>query len=918
MTIGLRMESPDMSIDSVRGMVTRKPIRVVCIWLGVAVFVAVAAPDLTKLAAEGQARLLDPLSESAKGVEVVKQAWPDQSYQSLAVVALVHEAGLTADDHAYAARLADRFAAKDRPGNILRVLGPKSDPRISERLLSRDRTTEIVVVPLDTSFVAPAAAETVAWLQARITTEGLVPPSGLDVRWSGDAVIGRDYMRNVQVSLDRAAVVTVVLLLVVLLVVYRSFLLALVPLATIGISLVISRGVLGWLARGGWEISPLVELFLIAVLFGSGTDFCLFVSWRFAENWNAANPAGAMRVTLRRAMEALLTSAGTVIIGLLLMGTTRFKLFSSTGPSVALGLALTVVATLTLTPALLILLARFHPKSFAGMTRGSSGIWDTLGQRAMARPALSWGAAMLVLVPIAVLGSRTEFLQDTLSEMPVGTASVDNLRFINGKLGPGMTSPLTVILESDTDLKESQGLALIDDVSRLLGRQRKLEEVRSATQPLGSSAPLDRARLASRLGEVNDGFRRLSEGANLLQKGLQDGLAKLQAAQWVENVTGIPLTKPGGPEATRDPVAARLAFTTGLRQATETIFGQTRPGGTLAKIESMRGASAANGEKSPKPNSPMVSELSKAADGAGQIVVGADRATREVSSILDDPVGRRALDRLLINAETVRDHPELLQSFAAYITPDGHKTRLDVAQSARIFSSDALDQVETIRRRLKEHLDEEDGMQVRAIVTGPNAGAADTRALTRSDQVQTWFVVPIGVFFVLILALRDPLACFNLVATMILTYLVALGVTLFVFVNILGGEGLDWKVPYFLFVLLVAVGVDYNVFLMSRLREETSSLGLRAGISRAIAQTGGLITSAAAITAVSFASFLFSPLSSLRQLGFALVVGILIDAVLVRPLLVPCGHWLINRRRESRRLTALLSPAIQPLTRVSD
>jgi RND superfamily putative drug exporter len=153
---------------------------------------------------------------------------------------------------------------------------------------------------------------------------------------------------------------------------------------------------------------------------------------------------------------------------------------------------------------------------------------------------------------------------------------------------------------------------------------------------------------------------------------------------------------------------------------------------------------------------------------------------------------------------------------------------------------------------------------------------------------------------------------------MILTYLVALGVTHFVFVNILGDDGLDWKVPYFLFVLLVAVGVDYNVFLMSRLREETNTLGLRAGISRAIAQTGGLITSAAAITAASFSSFMFSPLSSLRQLGFALVVGIFIDAVLVRPLLVPCGHWLINRRRESKRLTALLSPTIQPMTRVSD
>jgi RND superfamily putative drug exporter len=191
--------------------------------------------------------------------------------------------------------------------------------------------------------------------------------------------------------------------------------------------------------------------------------------------------------------------------------------------------------------------------------------------------------------------------------------------------------------------------------------------------------------------------------------------------------------------------------------------------------------------------------------------------------------------------------------------------------------------------------------------------------LTHDDQVQSWFVIPIGVFLVLLVALRDPMACINLVATMLLTYLFALGATHFLFITCLGSEGLDWKVPYFLFVLLVAVGVDYNVFLMARFHEEIGTLGLRAGIGRAVAQTGGLISSAAAITAVSFASFLFSPLSSLRQLGFALVVGISVDALLVRPLLVPCGQWLLHRRSESRRLSQLLpAPRAEMLAEVSN
>ncbi|HEY2155835.1 MAG TPA: MMPL family transporter [Isosphaeraceae bacterium] len=919
-----------MTLDTLRGVVTRRPFHVACAWLVAAVVVGVAAPDLTRLTAESEALLLDKSAESARAEAIIKQVWPDQSYESMAVVALYRPPGLTPADHDYAAKLADAFSTPDRPREIARVLGPKSDPRVAERLISPDRTTQLVVAELTTAFVSPTAAEIVAWLQKKAAA--LPPPAGLELKWTGDAVIGRDYMADVQTSLDRAALATVCLLLFVLMAVYRSFWLSLVPLVTIGISLIISRGVLAWLVKAGFATSPLVELFLVAILFGSGTDFCLFISWRYAENWNPANPAGAMRTTLRRSMGALLTSAGTVIIGFLLMGTTKFSLFSSTGPSVAVGLALTVVATLTLTPSLLVILDRYRPRAFKGMTRASSGFWDMVGQKVMSSPAWYWAATMIVMVPIAILGTQTEFIQDTLAEMPPDTESVKNLRFVVSKMGSGLTSPLAIVLESSKDLRTSEGLALVDDVSRLLSRQRRLDEVRSATQPLGSTAPLDRARLSSRLGEVNQGFDRIAEGANHLRQGLTEGVAKLQAALWLERKTGLAITPTPGVSKEKEKEAAREALSTGLTSAASAIFGSARPG-LLPALESLPVAStkpaepkkpkpaepaAKEGAKPADPNETMVAQLHEAAEGAGLIADGVRRAGKEIGTILQDPVGRRALSQLLINEETVREHPELKESFAHYMSPDGHRARIDVAQSDRVFSPEALEEVATIRRRLRDYLGEEEDLKVEALITGVNAGAEDTRTLTHADQVQTWFVVPIGVFIVLIFALRDPLACFNLVATMILTYLFALGVTHLVFVTYLGAEGLDWKVPYFLFVLLVAVGVDYNVFLMARLREETGVLGLRAGISRAIGQTGGLISSAAAITAVSFASFMFSPLSSLRQLGFALVVGIAIDAVLVRPVLVPCGHWLINRRRESKRLTALLSPAIQPLSRVSD
>jgi RND superfamily putative drug exporter len=901
--------------------------------------VGITSPSLTKLAAEGQSKLLGEESESRRAADLVRRAWPDQSYESTAMLAIYRPSGLTDDDRRLSRALAERFEAEDRPANVLRVLGPGSRKEIAGRLVSDDGTLGLIVVPLDTSHVAPASHETFAWLRARAEEVRHESPAaaGLELRWTGDAVIGGVYMAQVQTSLDRAAAATVVLLLIVLLLVYRSLILALVPMITIGVSLVLARGTLAWLSLAGWEISSLVELFLVAILFGTGTDFCLFLSWRFAEHFNPRNPAGVMKLTLRRSFVPLVTSVGTIIIGLLLMGTTKFKLFSTTGPSVAIGLAISLAATLTLAPALLVLLARFHPRSFHGFTSASSGLWDRVGRGAMAHPLRSWGLTMLAMLPLAILGLQTRFVMDLLLELPRSTGCGDNLRLVASKFEPGMMAPLTIVLESDRNLRSSEGLAMIDDVSRLLSHQRRLAEVRSATQPLGSPEPLKRARLSSRLGEVNQGFEKLSEGASLLSKGLTEGAAKLRAAVWLEEKTGLPLTgrAPHGAASvptheagtSRSPAPSTdssQALSSGLKGAAAALLMSQGaappwdlPGLSRAfdLVKSAGGSTAAAPRGSTdtavkraeittpqghveKPAEVLLAELTRAASGADQIAQGAQQAHREVTSILRDPVGRRALDRLLVTPETIRENPELLESFAVYITPDGRHARIDVTQADRVFSDPAMSRVETLRQRLREYLGEYEGLKVSAVIAGANAESADVRSLTHADQVQSWFVVPIGVFIVLLLALRDPWACLNLVATMVLTYALALGATHLVFVTWLGAEGLDWKVPYFLFVLLVAVGVDYNVFLMTRLQEEAARHGLRGGIIRAIGQTGGLISSAAAITACSFASFLFSPLSSLRQLGFALVVGIMVDALLVRPLLVPCGHWLLRRSRE--------------------
>src|SRR5262245_47007685 len=133
---------PTMRAENFRRLVTRHPGAVVATWLLIALVVGLTAPSLTRLAAEGQANLLPKDAESVRVGEVVARAWPEQSYQSMAVVVLERPAfqKLREEDLAFARRLASIAEGSDRPKEILRVMGPGSPPEVASRMISRDGT----------------------------------------------------------------------------------------------------------------------------------------------------------------------------------------------------------------------------------------------------------------------------------------------------------------------------------------------------------------------------------------------------------------------------------------------------------------------------------------------------------------------------------------------------------------------------------------------------------------------------------------------------------------------------------------------------------------------------------------------------------------------------------------------------------
>ncbi|MET8669885.1 MMPL family transporter [Streptomyces tendae] len=209
------------------------------------------------------------------------------------------------------------------------------------------------------------------------------------------------------------------------------------------------------------------------------------------------------------------------------------------------------------------------------------------------------------------------------------------------------------------------------------------------------------------------------------------------------------------------------------------------------------------------------------------------------------------------------------------------RVRVDATLEAPADSDAAKDTV--VRLRAAVH--EVSGAD--ALVGGYTAQQYDTQETAAEDRTLIVPVVLAIILVILILLLRSLLMPVLLVATVALNFLATLGVSALVFTHVFGFGGTDASVPLYGFVFLVALGVDYNIFLMSRVREEALRHGVREGILRGLTATGGVITSAGVVLAATFAALGVIPLAFLLQIAFIVAFGVLLDTLVVRSLLVP-------------------------------
>ncbi|MCX4672969.1 MMPL family transporter [Streptomyces sp. NBC_01381] len=223
-------------------------------------------------------------------------------------------------------------------------------------------------------------------------------------------------------------------------------------------------------------------------------------------------------------------------------------------------------------------------------------------------------------------------------------------------------------------------------------------------------------------------------------------------------------------------------------------------------------------------------------------------------------------------------------------TRDGELTTLSVVLKDAPDSRQAKDTVDALR----DAVHAVDGAD--ALVGGTTAETLDTQRAADRDLRTVIPIVLLVVLGVLIWLLRALVAPLLLLATVVLSFFAALGASNLLFESILGFAGVDWSIPLMGFVFLVALGIDYNIFLMHRVKEEVARLGHGRGVLEGLTSTGGVITSAGVVLAATFAVFAGLPLVTMAQMGVIVGIGVLLDTFLVRTVLVPALALDLGRR----------------------
>ncbi|OBB75461.1 RND family transporter [Mycobacterium sp. 852014-52144_SCH5372336] len=933
----------------------RLAVPIILAWLAITVLLTVGVPPLEKVQEERAVTLNPPKAPSIEAMQRMTEHFTETKSSTVVMIVLEGQQPLGDEAHAYYDELVRQLRADS--AHVQYVQDFWGDPLTSAAAESADGKAAYVQVSL-TGDPGQASANQAVQAVRDIVDRTPAPP-GVEAFVTGPAAFAADLGPAGNRTIALVTALSLAVIFVMLLIVFRSIFTVILILLLVGIQVQVARGVVALL--GDLELIGLTTFVinvLVALAIAIGTDYGIFFTGRYQEAREAGEDRETAFYTTYRSVAKVVLASGMTIAGAVYcLSFTRLPVFQTMGVPTAVGMVIAVAVALTLIPAVLVVGSRFgifEPRKKIAVHR-----WRRVGTAIVRWPAPILVATIAVALVglLALIGYEPTYNdQETIpDDIPANVGFAAAQRHFPPSM---MMAPDILLVEADHDMRNAPDLLVLNKLAKGVLSVPGVARVQSVTRPGGvplkhtsipymlsmSNAtqvqmlPFQRARMDDMLTQANE----MEEMVAVMQRmyGLTQQIVAtthdmVGKTHELEDITNELRDRVANfddffrpirnyfywePHCFNIPIcwALRSVFDTidGIDQITDEMRGLVENLDRLdalmpqlleqfpTMIESMQSARTMMLTMH-STMSGMIAQMEEASENSTAMGKAFDAAQNDDSFYLPPDVFEN------------EDFQRVLDIF---LSPDGKVARLLITQRGDPASPEGIARVDPIKTAAEEALKGTPLENAKVYLGGTAAGVKDLVVGSTYDLLIAGVAALCLVFTIMLIVTRSFVAALVIVGTVALSLGTAFGLSVLIWQHIFGMQ-IHWVVLAMSVIILLAVGSDYNLLLVSRMKEEIAA-GINTGIIRAVGGSGKVVTAAGLVFAFTMMSMLVSDLRTLGQVGSTIGVGLLFDTLVVRAFMTPSIAALLGRwfwwplRVRPRPASSMLRPTgPRPLVR---
>jgi RND superfamily putative drug exporter len=764
----------------------------------------------------------------------------------------------------------------------------------------------------------------------KIVDEEKAPP-GVKAYVTGPAALSDDMHVIGNASLAKITLFTLGAIAIMLLLVYRSIVTTLIQLFMTFVALACARGIVAVLGyNNAFGLTTFAANILTMLAIAAGTDYGIFLVGRYQEARREGEDRETAYYTTFKSVAPVVLGSGLTIAGATYcLSFCRLPWFSTMGAPVAIGMLVVVLAGLTLGPAIVFIGSKFGLFEKKGQARGK--LWRRVGTAVVRWPApiFAVSTAVVLVGMVALPGFKTSYndrhyLPET-APSNVGYAAADR-HFSEARMNPDL-----LMIESDHDMRNTSDMLVLDKVAKNEIRTLGIAMIQDITRPLGipiqhSSIPFQNSIqsqttmqnmkfLKDRMADIlkmADQMQIMIDVTTRQAKVTHDlATAALDSAKTTQETSEIT-------DTLRDHIADFEDFYRPIRSyfywekhcydipvciSFRSLFDSIDGFDQLAeKFHELSGDITRTAAASHELEQliPIMLETLKTTHGLTltmyqtfKAMIDQMEAMSNTSIVMGQSFDKSQNDDFFYLPPEAFDNPEFIRGVKMFFSPDGKSVRFFITHQNDPMTPEGIDRVGAERTAAQEGLKQSSLSDAKVYLGGTAATFRDMADGEKYDLMIAVVSALTLIFMIMLLLTRSVVAALVIVGTASSSIAASFGLSVLIWQDLLGMH-IHWIVMALSVIILLAVGSDYNLLLVSRFKEEIHA-GLKTGYIRSMAGTGAVVTSAGLVFAFTMAAMLGSELTVLGQFGSTVCIGLLLDTLVVRTLFMPSLATLLGR-----------------------